>query len=191
MISIQGGDWRGRKLKVVESDDLRPTSSRVKSAIFNIIESIVWKRSGAPPDFSAWNCVDLFSGIGGLGFELLSRGASRMIFVEKNRRHAKVLEANIQSLDCQDRTILLQGDVLDVPWENYGAFDIVLADAPYAFTDYQKIFEKLTNSKNSVSDETIVVLEHEPKFVMPEMATFAVHSTRHLGPAGITVLLKK
>src|SRR5262245_53209725 len=102
MLTISGGQWRGRKLKALDRDGLRPTSSRVKASIFSILESLVWKRTGQP-DFSSWRCADLFAGVGGLGLEILSRGAAHCVFVERDRVHVKILKENIASLSCQDR----------------------------------------------------------------------------------------
>lgn len=85
---ITGGEFCGRTLQVPKSDAIRPTQDRVRQALFNIIQSEV-----AGCDF-----VDLFSGSGAVGLEALSRGARSATFVEMNRRHVAVLNANVSAL---------------------------------------------------------------------------------------------
>lgn len=188
MLSIQGGEWGGRRLKALERKELRPTAGRVKSAIFSIIEAIQWKRAGAP-DFSSWHCLDLFAGVGGLGLEILSRGAATCVFVEKNRQHAKILSENISSLQCQNRTQVKVEPVERHSWEEMGPFDLVLLDPPYAESELVDLLRRLGCGK-ALKPGGIVLFEHEPKLRWPEIPGLELHSTRKLGPAGISVFLR-
>ena len=73
-INIIGGYLKGRKLEVKSWDGLRPTSSRTRETLFNWLQTVILNK----------NCLDLFAGTGALGFECISRGAKRCVFVENN-----------------------------------------------------------------------------------------------------------
>ena len=96
MIRIIGGEYRGRKLKVPAGNDVRPTSDRVREALFNLLSSLL-----------SWNEVtvlDLYAGSGALGLEALSRGAKHSIFIDASRRHLKILKQNVELISPdQDR----------------------------------------------------------------------------------------
>ncbi len=188
MLSISGGRWRGRKLKALDREGLRPTSSRVKASIFSILESIVWKRTGQP-DFSSWRCLDLFAGVGGLGLEILSRGAAHCVFVEKDRAHAKTLQNNIASLGCATQSAVLVADVAKGDWQTIGPFDLVLLDPPYAESSLPSLLQRLGEG-DLLNPGAIVIFEHDPKVVQAETSGLTLHSTRHLGPAGISVFVR-
>ena len=122
---ITGGEFGGRNLKVPKSDAIRPTQDRVREALFNIIQ------------FEVAGCefLDLFAGSGAVGLEALSRGAARVTFVERERRHLAVLRENLDS--CR----VLQSTAVDVVaaeayrWlSSYSGpgFTIGFADPPYA-----------------------------------------------------------
>lgn len=188
MFSILGGQWRGRKLKALDREGLRPTLSRVKASIFSILESIVWKRTGQP-DFSDWRCLDLYAGVGGLGLEMLSRGAAHCIFVERDRAHAKVLKENIESLDCGSQAKVIVGEVARADWEKAGPFDLILIDPPYAESHLPGLLTRIAQEA-ILQPGGIVLFEHDPKVTQGEIPGLSLHSTRVLGPAGITVYLR-
>jgi 16S rRNA (guanine966-N2)-methyltransferase len=188
MLSILGGAWGGRKLKALERPGLRPSLGRVKAALFSILESLQWKRSGKP-DFSGWKCLDLFAGVGGLGLEALSRGAEHCVFVERERAHARILRENIQSLGCAERTTVLVEPVEKGGWEAYGPYDLVILDPPYAESHLVDLLQRLAQG-NSLAPGGVLLFEHDPKGEFPAIPGLALHSSRKLGPAGITVFLK-
>lgn len=188
MLSIIGGQWRGHRLKCLDREGLRPTSARVKASIFSILESIVWKRTGLP-DFSHWRCLDLFAGVGGLGLEMLSRRAEHCVFVEKDRAHAKLLQQNIVSLKCEDNATLIVGDVNKVHWEKNGPFDLVLLDPPYADSLLPVLLQRLSEG-DALRPGAVILFEHAPGAVQGEIPGLTLHSTRTLGPAGISVYIR-
>jgi 16S rRNA (guanine966-N2)-methyltransferase len=189
MLTITGGRWRGRKLKALEHPDLRPTSSRVKASLFSILESLVWKRTGQP-DFASWRCLDLFAGVGGLGLEMLSRGAEHCVFVEVDRRHAKILEQNVASLGGSSMSRVLLADAKKLTWEGSGPFDLVLMDPPYKESNLPEILFALGGGI-SLKPGGIVLFEHDPQHKPAEVKGLALQSHRILGPAGITVYVRE
>ncbi|MCH2149570.1 MAG: 16S rRNA (guanine(966)-N(2))-methyltransferase RsmD [Phycisphaerales bacterium] len=103
MIRIIAGQYRSRQLKTPDdAQHTRPYAHRVKESVFNILRGHI---EGA-------NVLDLFSGVGSMGLESLSRGAERVLMVEQDRRIFKLLESNVEMLNCGDRADLLCGDAL-------------------------------------------------------------------------------
>lgn len=188
MITIAGGSWKGRKLKVIEKEGLRPTSSRVKESIFSILESLLWKTRGSP-SFEGLKVLDLFAGVGGLGFEALSRGAGQCVFVEKERQQGKILLENAKSLECQSSMELLMEDVGKGNWKKHGPFSLVLLDPPYASSQLDGLLAEL-GAGTFVESGAIILFEHDPKVHLEVPPTLSLHSRRELGPAGISVFLK-
>jgi 16S rRNA (guanine966-N2)-methyltransferase len=187
MLTILGGIWSGRRLKALEREGLRPSSGRVKAAIFSIIESLEWKRSGQP-DFSGWRCADLFAGVGGLGLEILSRGAEHCVFVERERAHVKVLKENIQTLGCESQCSVLTEPVEKGGWETMGPYQLVLIDPPYAES---QLYGLILRIRPHLARGGIILFEHDPKVAFGEIEGLELHSTRKLGPAGISVFISK
>ncbi|HZS13062.1 MAG TPA: 16S rRNA (guanine(966)-N(2))-methyltransferase RsmD [Candidatus Dormibacteraeota bacterium] len=122
---ITAGEWRGRALVTPRGGrDLRPTTSLVRLALFNILGDLV---EGA-------DLLDLYAGAGTVGFEALSRGARRVTFVERDRAAAECIRATAEKLGCQDRVSAQVAEV--VAWlranpRTVEAADVAFLDAPY------------------------------------------------------------
>ena len=125
---IVAGEWRGRRLTPLGKGDaaaqLRPTSDRIREALFNMLGS---GRFGAP--FAGTFVLDLFAGSGALGLEALSRGAQRAYFVENGGISARLIEANIRLLSAQAQAQLIRSDVMRL--SDGPACDLVFLDPPY------------------------------------------------------------
>ena len=93
MIRITGGDAKGRTIKVYRGGQVRPTSDKVRQAIFNILEHRY------ELDFTEISALDLFAGSGSLGLEMLSRGGRSVTFVEADSKAASVLRANLKIIE--------------------------------------------------------------------------------------------
>jgi 16S rRNA (guanine(966)-N(2))-methyltransferase RsmD len=126
---IIAGIHKGRVLQAVKSELLRPTTSMMREALFNICQQ----------EIEGSSFLDLFAGIGAIGLEALSRGAKEVYFVEKERRHVEVIHANIALLQEQYRSHVLAQDVFKALsyLEKRGlSFDIIFADPPYGDKEY-------------------------------------------------------
>ena len=88
MIRIIGGKYKGRKLKVCLGNDVRPTSDKVREAMFNILTPLL--------NWDNMIVLELYAGSGALGLEALSRGAKKAIFVEASSKHMTILKQNIE-----------------------------------------------------------------------------------------------
>ena len=126
---IVSGRFKGRTLKAPGDAALRPTSDKVRQAIFNILE-----HAGFAAGFSLEGArvVDLFAGTGALGLEALSRGAAHATFVEIARQSLASLGDNLRTLDAEARATVVKGDALKYALRlGPRAFDVALADPPY------------------------------------------------------------
>lgn len=121
---IVGGEFKGRRLIGPEGDAARPTSDKVREALFSILG-----------DVAGLHVLDLFAGTGALGLEALSRGAAHAVLVERDRRMSGVLGRNVEAmLGAQtERTKLVRFDALKYLADGRGReFELVLLDPPYA-----------------------------------------------------------
>lgn len=119
-VRIIGGQFRRRLLDFPGSTGLRPTPDRVRETLFNWLGQ----------DLPGWTCVDLFAGSGALGFEAASRGAGRVIMIERDARAASALEKNRAELGMSGIDIL-RADALAWLAQNRETYDLVFIDPPF------------------------------------------------------------
>ena len=130
MTRIIGGDFRGRSIKVPDAE-IRPTSSRVREAIFSSVEHAV---SG----LDDLRVLDLFSGSGAFGIESISRGAAESVLIEKDLRAADSLHTNIANFGIKNAKVVIADVFIEVAQKSgRGTFDVVFIDPPYAVEDEQ------------------------------------------------------
>ena len=121
LLRIIGGAWRGRRVHFPPVEAIRPTPDRVRETLFNWLQM----------DVAGSRCLDLYAGSGALGLEALSRGASRVVFVEVDSGAARHLSQTLQDLQC-DRGAVVTADVKRFLAGPSEPFDIVFLDPPYA-----------------------------------------------------------
>lgn len=122
---VIAGEFRGRPLSAVPGKNTRPTTDKVKEAIFNMIG----------PYFDGGWVLDLFAGTGSLGIEALSRGAERAVFIDLNNRAVQVIKENIARLQLEPRTEVYRNEAaraLKTLAKREVRFDLVFLDPPYA-----------------------------------------------------------
>jgi 16S rRNA (guanine966-N2)-methyltransferase len=151
---ITAGELRGRQVLTPSGRDLRPTTSLVRQALFNILGDAV----------SDATVIDLFAGTGSVGFEAISRGAARVVFVERERTATDLIRATAQRLGCESRCRLVTADALAFLSRDptqVEAADLCFVDAPY---------------RDDVIDTALTLLgDHPPALVVCEH-----HRARHL-----------
>ena len=128
MTRIVAGAAGGRRLQVPPRGT-RPTSDRVREALFSSLETLV--------DLDGAVVLDLYAGSGALGFEALSRGAVSATFVESDKRAAEVLKSNAKVVALPGATVVNRTAEAVVGVAAEVACDVVFADPPYAVTDEQ------------------------------------------------------
>jgi 16S rRNA (guanine966-N2)-methyltransferase len=131
-VRIIAGRWKGHRIKTLKGRSVRPTTDRVREA---------WM-SALGGDLRGLTVVDLFSGSGALGLEALSRGAERVVLVERARSALRVLKANVAVLDAADGVTVVDDDVFRyLRGLSEDRFDIALADPPYGTGDAERLVE--------------------------------------------------
>lgn len=123
MTRIVAGTWRGRRL-VVPRSGVRPTSDRVREAVFNWLDH---RLTG----WDTTQVLDLYAGSGALGLESVSRGAVGAVLVERDRGALAAIRSNIDSLSAGDQVVIRPGAVLKVASGFPVVCDVVFADPPY------------------------------------------------------------
>lgn len=149
------GTARGKRLKTLDGFDVRPTSDKVKEAIFSIIQF----------DLPGASVVDLFAGSGQLGIEALSRGASHCVFVDKNRQSINIIRENVQNCGFVSSSRILNMDSCDYLRSAKDGIDIALLDPPY---EQGLVLKALPLLEPKLSDNAVVVCEHEAGLELPD-----------------------
>ena len=127
-IRITGGSLRGRNIESPDTMKTRPTASRTREALFNILQGV-----------DGFRMLDLFAGSGIMGLEALSRGAASVTAVELARPQAKMIERSYKSVGMDSRLKLLETSVLTLKKEIVcaeGCFDLIYADPPFKDMEY-------------------------------------------------------
>lgn len=131
----------------------RPTSERVREALFSSLESMV--------DLDGAKVLDLYAGSGALGFEALSRGAGHATFVESDRRAAEVLKGNAKELGFGNVTVVNRAAEAYVAGDGE-QFDVVFADPPYAVTD-DELAKVLHGLAGRLAEDAVLIVERGSK----------------------------
>ncbi|MCK0197944.1 16S rRNA (guanine(966)-N(2))-methyltransferase RsmD [Ancylobacter sp. 6x-1] len=160
---IVGGRFRGRALKTPSSLATRPTTDRLREALFNVLAHAY----GDPADGA--QVLDLFAGTGALGLEAMSRGAAFAIFVEEAAEPRGLIRANVETLGLGGVTRIFQRDATKLGDAMAGdAFDLVFCDPPYGKGLAEQALAGALKGRWLAPGALIVVEEAiEPGFVAP------------------------
>ncbi|HZS04270.1 MAG TPA: 16S rRNA (guanine(966)-N(2))-methyltransferase RsmD [Blastocatellia bacterium] len=153
---VISGIYKGRRLKTVEGQSVRPTSDRLRETLFNVLKGSV---EGA-------KFVDLCAGSGAVGIEALSRGAAHVTFVESARRAAAIINENLAHCKIEDHFRVINRDAVSVLryFASYHLqYDIFYFDPPYDSDLYTPVMQTLAKSR-IVAEAGIVIVEHRRKF---------------------------
>ncbi|MDD9860520.1 MAG: 16S rRNA (guanine(966)-N(2))-methyltransferase RsmD [Nitrospira sp.] len=159
---VIAGTHKGRRLTKPDGNNLRPTSTRVREALFSILS----------PRIQGAGILDLYAGTGALSLESLSRGASHAVCVEHHTGSLRILRENVTrcGYDTQCRIISRKVETyLAAPPsdDTSSVFDIIFADPPYHTSDAAPLLERLDRS-GTVSARGVVILEHFFKHHVPQ-----------------------
>jgi 16S rRNA (guanine966-N2)-methyltransferase len=120
-VRIIGGAWRSRRIRFPPRSGVRPSPDRVRETLFNWLGQ----------DLTGLACLDLFAGSGALGFEAASRGAARVMMVERERAAFQSLRENRDALEAR-QVELARADALEFVRSDRSAYDVVFLDPPFA-----------------------------------------------------------
>ena len=187
---IVSGSLRGKTIDAPTGEDTRPTTDRVREALFSSLYSL---RGG----FDGAVVLDAFAGSGALGIEALSRGAARAVFYERADKAAGVLKRNIAGCKLEARQAeVVRRDILShPPTAAQEPFDLVFLDPPYAF-NASKVLQMVDTLRASgaLASEALVVYEHALKDASKVSAAFEelgyeVETTKKYGKISVTIAL--
>lgn len=176
---ITGGTHRSRLLEAPKGTTTRPTSDRVREALFSMLV--------ARGCVSGSRVLDLYAGTGALGLEALSRGATSATFVEPDRHALASLRANVTSLGEGDRTTVVTLRADRALAHLRGPFDLVLCDPPYAdVKDAARVLSELTRH-GTLDAACVLVLEHASRDEAPLVGGFELVDRRTYGDTALAI----
>jgi len=186
-VRVIAGTHRGRTINAPKGDSTRPTSDRVREALFSSLTSLLGAGLGGGP------VLDAFAGSGALGVEALSRGCVSATFVESDRLAGRALHGNIESLALQGRSRVVEGDVLSlaaacaVPG---GPFSLLLLDPPYrlAWCDIEGLTSALARCELLV-DGAVIVYEHASGAPGEWRSSFDLATRKKYGKTEIDIVI--
>jgi 16S rRNA (guanine966-N2)-methyltransferase len=152
-VRIGGGELRSRMISFPDVTDLRPTPDRVRETLFNWLGQTLYGR----------NCLDLFAGSGALGFEAASRGAERVVIVEKSRAALHSLRDNAKKLGCAN-VFVQQQDGLEFASCDTHKYDVIFLDPPFKSDYLPRLLEILPQRLN---ENGVVYLESGTAITLP------------------------
>lgn len=177
-MKIIAGIYKNRALKAPKGNTTRPTSSRLRETVFNILQN----------EIENARFLDLFAGSGAMGLEALSRGASYSAFVESNRDAARMLQENIEKLNVQKQTTLLCGDCLaQLPRlaRLEKPFNIIYVDPPYGTAEfsYARLLLEALDQSPILAPNALIFIEESKYFDehIPPLQRIKFKKSRHSG----------
>lgn len=179
-VRVIAGAARGRALKAVPGTNTRPTTDKVKEAIFSMIG----------PYFDGGIALDLFAGTGGLGIEAWSRGVERVIFVDKEKISLDVIRQNVKTAGAESAAEIYKNDAqraLKALAKRDLKFSIVFLDPPYRMTNMDEVMSELAE-KDMLAADAVIVIEHDATHRYPEDAAgFEQIKSAKYGDTAVTI----
>ncbi|WP_077325970.1 16S rRNA (guanine(966)-N(2))-methyltransferase RsmD [Virgibacillus siamensis] len=182
---IIAGTCKGRQLQPVTGKSTRPTTDKVKEAVFQMIG----------PFFNGGNCLDLFAGSGSLGLEALSRGMAHGVFVDKHPKAIHTIHGNVKTLNMEEKTEIFRADAfraLQAASKRNLQFDLVFLDPPYGKVNYEKLLEKI-DGLQLLTKNGMIYCEHDTsEQLAPEIGNFSIMKhADYGGTIGVTIYKRK
>ena len=175
---VTGGTARGQLLKVPRNFEIRPTTDRVREAVFSMLGSLLlkWQR-----------CLDLFAGTGALGIEALSRGMEWADFVDKDRRCCDIIGQNLEKIGFRSHSRIYCEDASEILWSLQEKYDCIFMDPPYADTSTESVLEEVGDT-GILNQGAILVVSHSSRVQFNEAyAKLALIKAKHYGDSSISI----
>lgn len=178
---IVSGRFGSRALKTLSGDTTRPTSDKIRGAIFNKIG----------PYFEGGRFLDVFGGSGAMSFEALSRGMSHATILEKDRKAQLVIKENAKNLGVEKDINLISGDSKSRIEGLSGTYDIIFLDPPYAYEHTALIVQRIIEL-GLVHDDTLIIIETDGKRIIhDELSGFVKEDLKDYKATQIHYFTKK
>lgn len=173
------GEARGRRLETLEGEDVRPTTDKVKEAIFSAIQF----------DIQGRTFLDLFAGSGQMGIEAISRGAVSATFVDSSRKAIDVVRKNLNNVGFYSRAKVVHTDSLGFLNMNTEAFDIAFLDPPYGTGVLQQALPLVAEKMKKTG--IIIAESNENDEILQNYGEFVLDRERHYGKIKVSVFRYK
>lgn len=184
MLRIITGTAKGKKLKTLEGEATRPTSERIKEAVFSAIQFDIEDR----------RVLDLFAGSGQMGLEALSRGAESVMFTDSAREAIEIVKENARTTGFFDKCKYLVSDYRNYIRKAAGreGFDLVFIDPPYAMECSLDAVKRLLDAKLLRNGAILVLESGEEEIDLSELSDFEVIKSTHYGKKSfVNIILYK
>ncbi len=183
-LRVTGGQLRGRSLD--SSRGSRPTSGRAREALFSRLQRQV----------EGGSFLDLFCAGGTIGIEALSRGAATVAFADRSAAALRVLRSNLSNLELEPaptegewrvlvRRLDLPRGLAKLPTGWPTRFDVIFADPPYAYDDYELLLE---NSAVLLASDGALIVEHDARVALRVVSGLSQLDSRRYGDSALTTL---
>ncbi|MFS1664430.1 16S rRNA (guanine(966)-N(2))-methyltransferase RsmD [Streptococcus sp. zg-JUN1979] len=177
---VVSGIFGGRPLKTLKGQTTRPTTDKVKGAMFNMIG----------PYFEEGRVLDLFSGSGSLAIEAISRGMREAVLVERDRKAQAIILENIAMTKANECFHLMKMDANRALDQLQGTFDLVFLDPPYAKEEIVKHIHQL-EERSLLARDVMIVCETDKAVDLPEeIAAFGIWKQKVYGISKVTVYVR-
>lgn len=172
---VIGGEARGRRLKLPKELDIRPTSDRVREAMFDVLDHLDLVEDAV--------VGDLFAGTGALGIEAASRGAKSVVFVDSDRAATIAIEANIEATGVRELCSCRVSRSEVLAWCRSGRehLDVCFLDPPYAYEQWEALL--------AIVPADFVVLESNREIELPDR--FELHRRYRYGTTLVTMAQRR
>ena len=184
MLRIITGTAKGKKLKTLEGEATRPTSERIKEAVFSSIQFDIENR----------RVLDLFAGSGQMGLEALSRGADSVMFIDSAREAIEIVKENAKTTGFSDKCKYLVSDYRNYIRKASGreGFDLVFIDPPYAMKSSLDAAKRLLEAGLLRAGAIVVLESGEEEIDLSELSSFELIKSTHYGKKSfVNILLYK
>lgn len=180
---VVSGSCKGKALKAVPGNSTRPTTDKVKEAVFNMIG----------PYFDGGIGLDLFAGSGGLGIEALSRGLDRIIFVDKDGKAIQTIRENVHNCDLEQKVEVFRNDAeraLKAVAKREMQFNFIFLDPPYKKQQLERILEMIS-THDLLTPDGVIVCEHGSEVDLPDQVSGLIKNKREkYGIIGISIYVR-
>lgn len=159
MTRIISGRLRGKRIIAPRNLPVRPTTDMAKESLFNILNNHFY--------FEELKVLDLFAGTGNISFELASRGCTDITAIDRDNGCIKFINKTAETLQMEGLTAF-RADVLQFLERDYHRYDLIFADPPYEFEDYEKLVD-IVFLKNLLAEDGMLVVEHQERLSLSHL----------------------
>jgi len=174
------GKYKGRILKVIPDKGVRPATDRVKGTIFNMLQNRLRLINA--------DVLDLFAGSGNLGFEALSRGAKRIVFVDDDDEVLEAVEANAEKLGCLDSCAIIRSDAISFIEKKSEPYDLIFADPPYSYERTSEI-PKLIFERKWLKKYGYLIIEHSKHTSFESLPIYLLNTQKEFGNTRVSFFI--